>query len=141
MTSNKLLKLCAVVSSLLLAVAFISYRAGAMNWLRESNVPVGEAVNNPPSQLVEGETIEVGESGPLLYSSKSGKVILFDGTQTFVRDTSPADTSPYESDTPPTSIEGERIIMSSSKMMTLPTSPPVPQEEIIMSGSKSSGGF
>ena len=116
MNSNKLLKLCAVVSSLLLAVAFISYRAGAMNWLGESNVPVDEAVNNPPAQLVEEETIEVGESDLMFSSSKSMKVTLFNGTQTFVsRDTSPADASPYESDTPPAPAEGETIIMPGSK--------------------------
>ena len=37
MKSNVLLKVCAVASSLLLVIAFVSYRAGAFGWLIDSN--------------------------------------------------------------------------------------------------------
>jgi hypothetical protein len=60
--SNSLLKVTAVVSSLLLGGAFICYRAGAFDSRTEPPAPPAEISNSPPSQQI------------LLDSSKSGRI-------------------------------------------------------------------
>jgi hypothetical protein len=63
---NVLLKLAAVVSSLLLVGGFVSYRAGAFNWLLGTSARPEEAASEqpPPDTAQPAQTI--------MYSSKWG---------------------------------------------------------------------
>lgn len=76
---NAMLKVAAVGCSVLLAAGFVSYRAGAFDWLNppppaESTPgPSDEAVTAPPA----GPTEATSELLPpaILYSSKSGAIV------------------------------------------------------------------
>jgi hypothetical protein len=94
MKSNLLLKLCAVASSLLLAAGFVSYRAGALDWMRKPD-PAAIATPVAPEHIRVEEDLPVEEAfseaivtpvnpggGQMLYSSKSGAVFVEPETNT-----------------------------------------------------------
>jgi hypothetical protein len=63
---NRLLKLAAVLSSLLLAAGFVSYRAGAFSWLQKPSTP-------PPPAEPQNIPFTLDN---MFYSSKSGPIFV-----------------------------------------------------------------
>jgi hypothetical protein len=73
-----LLRVCAVGSSLLLAAAFVAYRAGAMGWLTRAE-SMAVAASTPPATESAGESPT--EKPALLGGSKSMVIVESDGDQ------------------------------------------------------------
>jgi hypothetical protein len=97
--SNKLLKLCAVASSLLLAIGFVSYQAGALDSWNGSQTEANDAP-------VESDQIMVG--------SKSAAVFV-----PAEEEATPANAdSPFDPPVEPVALD--QTIMSGSKVL-LPT--------------------
>ena len=72
-----LLKVAVVVSSLLLGVGFVGYRAGAFHWLTQPATPPADSQNNPtPAEKPSDDTPPT-----LIYGTKSSYV--FQGRDTF----------------------------------------------------------
>jgi hypothetical protein len=97
------LKMAALVSSVLLVGAFVSYRAGAFQSLLERNQPPVEAESIPEGEL------------PAFYSSKSLRFTIPD-----------AKNAPKEKTRELTPAELKAIIMSSSKLGIIAFDPPAP---------------
>ena len=77
MNSNRLLKVCAVSSSLLLVTAFVSYRAGALGWLKTSSDPQSDVINTvDPAPVIHLDPVDTTRGEHMLYSSKSGAVFV-----------------------------------------------------------------
>ena len=111
MKPNLLLKLCAVASSLLLAVGFVSYRAGALDWLSKPAASAIETPTAPEYIFLDGSLNETpappkaAEAGDqLLWSSKSGTVFGTRQTTTLVVE-------------PSESVEESPVIFSGSKSL------------------------
>lgn len=111
MKPNLLLKLCAVASSLLLAGGFVSYRAGALDWLRK---PAATAIETPTARddIIVADPLKEATTpanratadGQLLWSSKSGAVFV-----------APQTTTPVVE--PPVTVEEAPVIFSGSKSL------------------------
>lgn len=119
MKSNIVLKLCAVSGSVLLAAAFVSYRAGAFGWLTASRdaqpvVPeAGDAGQTAPEiELVPVVNTVGGDH--LMYSSKSGAVFIEP------QQASPGSTAGAVEATVDTSV----LFSGSKSLQMLPASPP-----------------
>jgi hypothetical protein len=73
--ANVLLKLAAVASSVVLVGGFVSYRAGALNWLMASEVPPAQVDENSPAD--QPPSAESPLATPAIMSgSKSGIYIV-----------------------------------------------------------------
>lgn len=76
---NAILKAAAVGCSVLLAAGFVSYRAGAFDWLNPPPVaeptltPSEESVTAPPAESAPAKSELVPPA--ILYSSKSGAIV------------------------------------------------------------------
>jgi hypothetical protein len=76
---NAILKAAAVGCSVLLAAGFVSYRAGAFDWLNPppnaepTSTPPAESVTAPPAEPTQAKSELVPPA--ILYSSKSGAIV------------------------------------------------------------------
>ncbi len=142
--SSKLLKLCAVASSLLLAVGFVSYRAGAIDWLSEPDKPAGAPAGEAADESSPGPEVKYKNIAGFLSSSKSGAVFVGDGEAIYLPEDAEAPSTIDAPDPPAEPAEKDRTIMGGSKTLlpsgppTLPVSPTVPKKNVILPGSKSS---
>jgi hypothetical protein len=109
---NPILKLAAVVSSVLLVAGFVSYRAGAFDWVGKADSPAVESEPNP----ADGASQSPAEGAPseaFISGSKSAIFVV-----------------PPSSAPPGGSTAGSPPIMSSSKSIAPvipPASPPPSQ--------------
>lgn len=135
MRSQRFLKVCAVASSLLLGAAFVSYRAGALDWpsapqaaspatFNEARYVTADDASPPQFESPADPSGGAAAGGQILYSSKSGA--MFIPTKTNLPGKSPQ--SPAR----------DAQVGGGKPMHPVPVSP---QREMIMPGSKSPGGL
>jgi hypothetical protein len=136
-----LLKLGAVVSALLLAGGFVSYQAGAFNWLTKpsatqpaDSIPGGSKSkvliaptssdttdNQPPATTQQAPSDTTSATPTIIGGSKS----LFPAGQ--FNQTKPADQTPTTPQQPPPDPAPKPIIIPSSKAGPIFTPPPAPE--------------
>jgi hypothetical protein len=104
------LKVAAIISSVLLVSAFVCYRAGAFNWLVEASTPAPEAATSvvPPSP----STTEAAPA--LMPGSKSAKIIIPHDATTLPSPPVVSVPAPTEK---PKSSEPAPVLLPSSKVM------------------------
>jgi hypothetical protein len=122
--SNKLLKLCALASSLLLAIGFVSFQAGAFDSRSESGSRATDLPEIKP--VVDEENSKPAVTDHLMYSSKSAPVFVPADEEAALAD----DELPNDPSTEPVAFD--QTIMSGSKVL-LPTKPPIILKELVQS--------
>lgn len=80
---NAVLKLAAVASSAVLVAGFVSYRAGAFDWVRSTNPPAvepGQAADANGTDGTAPQSPDPGLTNVMLSGSKSGIYIVPPGS-------------------------------------------------------------